>query len=175
MATTKAVVDQVWEVEGFEVNFLALKGDHREIARCRVEDYRYANAANRTWTVAKWRAKRFEPNYPDFGVDVLDGDGKPVHGKTLLMTVRGSYEHDPEERPEPIRADAPISEHSPAQSALPAGGDHQSPHRVPESLTLAELESRLWAAANSLRGPVDPADFKSYVFPLLFLKWVSDT
>lgn len=43
------------------------------------------------------------------------------------------------------------------------------------SLTLQQLESRLWAAANSLRGPVDPADFKSYVFPLLFFKWVSDT
>lgn len=43
------------------------------------------------------------------------------------------------------------------------------------TLTLSELEGRLWAAANSLRGPVDPADFKSYVFPLLFLKWVSDT
>ena len=42
-------------------------------------------------------------------------------------------------------------------------------------LSQHELEARLWAAANSLRGPVDPADFKSYVFPLLFLKWVSDT
>jgi type I restriction enzyme M protein len=45
----------------------------------------------------------------------------------------------------------------------------------PASLTEQELEARLWAAANSLRGPVDPADFKSYVFPLLFFKWVSDT
>lgn len=43
------------------------------------------------------------------------------------------------------------------------------------SLTQQELEGRLLAAANSLRGPVDPADFKSYVFPLLFFKWVSDT
>jgi type I restriction enzyme M protein len=42
-------------------------------------------------------------------------------------------------------------------------------------LTQQDLEARLWAAANSLRGPVDPADFKSYVFPLLFFKWVSDT
>ncbi len=33
-----------------------------------------------------------------------------------------------------------------------------------------ELESRLWAAANSLRGPVDPSDFKAYIFPLLFYK-----
>lgn len=41
--------------------------------------------------------------------------------------------------------------------------------------TLQELESRLWAAANALRGPVDPADFKTYVFPMLFWKWISDT
>jgi type I restriction enzyme M protein len=46
---------------------------------------------------------------------------------------------------------------------------------APQVLAQQDLESRLWAAANSLRGPVDPADFKSYVFPLLFLKWVSDT
>jgi type I restriction enzyme M protein len=42
-------------------------------------------------------------------------------------------------------------------------------------LSQQELESRLWAAANSLRGPVDPADFKAYIFPLLFYKRVSDT
>src|SRR6187200_2077234 len=40
--------------------------------------------------------------------------------------------------------------------------------------TQQELEGRLWAAANSLRGPVDPADFKAYIFPLLFYKRVSD-
>lgn len=43
------------------------------------------------------------------------------------------------------------------------------------SLSQSELESRLWAAANSLRGPVDPADFKAYIFPLLFFKRISDT
>jgi len=43
------------------------------------------------------------------------------------------------------------------------------------ALTQQELESRLWAAANSLRGPVDPADFKAYIFPLLFFRRVSDT
>ena len=42
-------------------------------------------------------------------------------------------------------------------------------------VTLADLETRLWAAANALRGPVDPADFKTYVFPVLFWKWISDT
>ncbi len=38
-----------------------------------------------------------------------------------------------------------------------------------------ELESRLWAAANSLRGPVDPANFKEFIFPLLFLKRIDDS
>ncbi len=45
----------------------------------------------------------------------------------------------------------------------------------PAGVTQQELESRLWAAANSLRGPVDPADFKAYIFPLLFYKRISDT
>src|SRR5260221_3555468 len=39
---------------------------------------------------------------------------------------------------------------------------------------LARLESHLWEAANILRGPVDAADFKTYVFPMLFFKRISD-
>jgi type I restriction-modification system DNA methylase subunit len=42
------------------------------------------------------------------------------------------------------------------------------------ALTQQELEARLWAAANSPRGPVDPADFKAYISPWLFYKRVSD-
>ena len=42
-------------------------------------------------------------------------------------------------------------------------------------ITQQELEARLWDAANSLRGPVDPSDFKAYIFPLLFFKRLSDT
>ena len=41
-------------------------------------------------------------------------------------------------------------------------------------LSLSQLESYLWEAANILRGPVDAADFKTYVFPLLFFKRISD-
>ena len=43
-----------------------------------------------------------------------------------------------------------------------------------DSLGLAALESHLWEAANILRGPVDAADFKTYIFPLLFFKRISD-
>jgi len=39
---------------------------------------------------------------------------------------------------------------------------------------LSQLESHLWEAANILRGPVDAADFKTYAFPLLFAKRLSD-
>ena len=42
------------------------------------------------------------------------------------------------------------------------------------SVSLSQLESHLWEAANILRGPVDAADFKSYVFRLLFFKRISD-
>ncbi len=41
--------------------------------------------------------------------------------------------------------------------------------------TQQELDSKLLEAANALRGPVDAADFKAYIFPLLFLKRISDT
>lgn len=40
--------------------------------------------------------------------------------------------------------------------------------------SLSELEQYLWGAANILRGPVDKADFKSYIFPLLLFKRISD-
>jgi type I restriction enzyme M protein len=41
-------------------------------------------------------------------------------------------------------------------------------------ITLGQLESHLWESANILRGPVDAADFKTYIFPLLFFKRISD-
>jgi hypothetical protein len=43
-----------------------------------------------------------------------------------------------------------------------------------QKLTLSQLESHLWESANILRGPVDAADFKTYIFPLLFFKRISD-
>lgn len=38
----------------------------------------------------------------------------------------------------------------------------------------AELESTLWGAATALRGFMDASDYKNYVFPALFWKWISD-
>ena len=41
-------------------------------------------------------------------------------------------------------------------------------------VSLNELENHLWESANILRGPVDAADFKTYIFPLLFFKRICD-
>lgn len=43
-----------------------------------------------------------------------------------------------------------------------------------ERLTLSALENHLAAAADLLRGSIDQADFKAYIFPLLFFKRISD-
>jgi type I restriction enzyme M protein len=41
-------------------------------------------------------------------------------------------------------------------------------------LTLQQIESHLWGAANILRGAIDSSDFKHYIFGLLFFKRLCD-
>ena len=41
-------------------------------------------------------------------------------------------------------------------------------------LTSPELQTKLWRAADILRGQIDSADYKNYIFSLLFLKRLSD-
>lgn len=43
-----------------------------------------------------------------------------------------------------------------------------------EQITLDELKSFLWGAATRLRGQIDAAGYKEYIFPLLFFKRISD-
>ncbi|MFZ1373829.1 MAG: class I SAM-dependent DNA methyltransferase [Nostocoides sp.] len=45
---------------------------------------------------------------------------------------------------------------------------------VVQSLSLPELEQYLAKAADILRGSIDQADFKAYIFPLMFFKRISD-
>lgn len=44
----------------------------------------------------------------------------------------------------------------------------------PKHITQRELESYLWGAAVLLRGLIDAGDYKQYIFPLVFLKRLSD-
>ena len=41
-------------------------------------------------------------------------------------------------------------------------------------VTRQELELKLWQAADILRGQIDAADYKNYIFSILFLKRLSD-
>ena len=45
---------------------------------------------------------------------------------------------------------------------------------VDEPISLDELKSFLWGAATRLRGQIDAAGYKEYIFPLLFFKRISD-
>ena len=42
------------------------------------------------------------------------------------------------------------------------------------TLTTQELQTKLWQAADILRGQIDSADYKNYIFSMLFLKRLSD-
>lgn len=54
--------------------------------------------------------------------------------------------------------------------------DNQSlEYTIPErQLTLDEMKQFLWGAATRLRGQIDAAGYKEYIFPLLFFKRISD-
>lgn len=45
---------------------------------------------------------------------------------------------------------------------------------VAARITQSELEAYLWGAATLLRGTIDAGEYKSFIFPLLFLKRLSD-
>ena len=46
--------------------------------------------------------------------------------------------------------------------------------RVTGQISQRELENYLWGAAVILRGLIDAGDYKQYIFPLVFLKRISD-
>ena len=49
-----------------------------------------------------------------------------------------------------------------------------SQSKKPNRITDSELQSFLWGSAVLLRGLIDAGDYKGYIFPLIFLKRISD-
>jgi len=51
--STKTVAEQIFEVEGFAVEFTGLSGE--DVSNRRVEDCSYQRAARSTWSVTQWK------------------------------------------------------------------------------------------------------------------------
>ncbi len=52
--------------------------------------------------------------------------------------------------------------------------NHHEYKKLHGQISLDELKSFLWGAATRLRGQIDAAGYKEYIFPLLFFKRISD-
>ena len=95
MPKVKNVEKRIWDVDGFDViikNYgKDLRGDQQGL-----KQYEGDRASRNSWTVAEWKKKKFEPQYPGLEVEVLDGNGNPVDGRKTLGTVRDSYYEESE-------------------------------------------------------------------------------
>ena len=91
MATVGAVERRINLVEGFPVTIRHLDGRNVRDDRTRMPQYPFRRAAADGSNVAAWKAGRFQRTYPGFDVDVLGGDGRRVHGATLLGTLRREF------------------------------------------------------------------------------------
>src|SRR4051812_37742388 len=83
-------------IEGFVVKFLHsapgnAKGRDVRSDKMNLPSYSYRRKAPGNQTVAAWIESRFSKAFPGYKVDVYDGNGKKVHGKTLLSTLRETY------------------------------------------------------------------------------------
>ncbi len=94
MALLKNVEKRVWDIEQFDVTIRHADGRDMRGDRNGVPMYNYDRMAKNSMTVADWKGQRFNPQYPGFTVDVLDGNGQSVAGNTLLSNVRDSYADD---------------------------------------------------------------------------------
>ena len=91
MATVEGVERAIRRVEGFPVAVRHLDGRNVRGDRTNMPTYPYRRAMADTANVKDWREGRFRLRYPGFEVIVLNRDGSPVHGATLLGTIRAEY------------------------------------------------------------------------------------
>ena len=89
--TVGNVQKHILRVERFSVHFLHPGGRDVNDNRGGVPRYGSKNAAPDNLTEEKWKSSRFLPNYSNFKVHVLFGNGSPALGHVKLSTVRSSY------------------------------------------------------------------------------------
>jgi hypothetical protein len=94
MAKVNKVEKRIRDVEGFKVRIRHENGRDLRADKKGLPQYPYERKAKKNKTVADWKGDRFSNAFPGYGVDVLDANGVPVKGNTLLATVRKSYNSD---------------------------------------------------------------------------------
>lgn len=82
-------------IEGFAVTLRysgRSKAKGRDVRSDRLDrpTYWYRRKLKGDATVASWVKSQFDSTFPGYAVDVLDGTGKAVSGRTKLSTVRAS-------------------------------------------------------------------------------------
>ncbi|MDP9105450.1 MAG: hypothetical protein M3N49_05915 [Candidatus Eremiobacteraeota bacterium] len=87
VASIKNIERDIRALEGFSVVIHADGTNRRKLP-----DYDYDRAARAPFTVADWKRRRIEPNYPDLAVDVLRADGRRANATTTLAKIRAEYD-----------------------------------------------------------------------------------
>lgn len=90
MPKVKNVEKKVWDTEGFAIRIKANGKDVRS-DRNGFPQFKGGKASRNSWTVAEWKRKKFDTQYPGLDVEVLDGDGIVVDGRRSLANVRDTY------------------------------------------------------------------------------------
>ena len=96
MPTLAFVEKKIATIEGFQVRFRyagPAKAKGRDVRgdRENVPTYTYRRMMKGDATVSAWIGTRFTPTFPGYAVEVLDGSGRVVHGKTKLSNLRATY------------------------------------------------------------------------------------
>lgn len=96
MPTVRSVQRQISRLEGFDVHFLyegpgPRTGPDVRDDRDGLPSYPYRRAAPDS-TITVWIERRFKSTFPGFDVAVLLGNGDVADHRTLLSTVRDTYQ-----------------------------------------------------------------------------------
>ena len=76
--------DKVWEQDNIRIVIRAHSQD-------KVDAYHHKNAAQGNWRITQFLGNRIKPLVKNKEVVVIEGNGKVVHGKKLLKSIRESY------------------------------------------------------------------------------------
>jgi hypothetical protein len=94
MPKVKNVEKRIWDIEGFAVVIKFNGKDVRSDCNGLPHYTKYERCVKNDMTVSEWKALRFNPIFPGYEVDVLDGNGLVCPGNTKLGTITDTCSED---------------------------------------------------------------------------------